>query len=131
MNARPPAPATRPDEKAASRSAAEMMEQASAASDLLKALSHEMRLLILCLLSEGEKSVSEIEAFLGLSQAAVSQHLARLRQDDLVACRREGRMIYYSIARPEARAVIETLYGLFCGKAAHDDAPSRPRSDRP
>ena len=98
-----------------------MMIQARAASDLLKALSHEVRLLVLCILSEGEKSVSELEAILGLPQAAVSQHLARLRHDDLVASRREGRMIYYRIARPEVIAVIETLYRVFCEQARRPD----------
>jgi DNA-binding transcriptional ArsR family regulator len=93
---------------------AEMMAQARAASDLLKALSHEARLVVLCILSEGEKSVSELEEILELPQAAVSQHLARLRFDRLVNSRREGRMVYYSIASPEVRTIIETLYALFC-----------------
>ena len=78
-----------------------LMEQARKASDLMKALSHESRLLILCLLSEGEKSVSELEGIMSMPQAAVSQQLARLRFDQLVTSRREGRMIYYAIADKE------------------------------
>ncbi len=91
-----------------------LMEQARRASELLKALSHEGRLLILCLLAEGEKSVSELEDAMKLPQAAVSQQLARLRFDRLVNTRRDGRTIYYSIASQEVSSVIETLYNLFC-----------------
>jgi DNA-binding transcriptional ArsR family regulator len=91
-----------------------LLRQARKASELLKALSHEGRLLILCLLSEGEKSVSELEDAMKLPQAAVSQQLARLRFDRLVNTRREGRTIYYSIASEEVSSVIETLYDLFC-----------------
>jgi DNA-binding transcriptional ArsR family regulator len=94
-----------------------LAEQARKASDLLKALSHESRLLILCLLAEGEKSVSELEETMAMPQAAVSQQLARLRFDRLVTTRREGRVIYYSIASPEAARVIETLYDIYCAPA--------------
>lgn len=91
-----------------------LMDSARRASDLMKALSHEARLLILCLLSDGEKSVSELERRLAMPQASVSQHLARLRTDHLVKARREGRMIYYSIATPEVTQVIGTLYDIYC-----------------
>lgn len=91
-----------------------LVRQAREASELLKALSHETRLLILCLLSEGEKSVSELEDIMKMPQAAVSQQLARLRLDGLVNARREGRMIYYTIADDEVSSVVETLYDLFC-----------------
>jgi len=91
-----------------------LIDQARKASDLLKALSHESRLLILCLLSEGEKSVSELEEIMSMPQAAVSQQLARLRFDRLVNTRREGRMIYYSIASEEVSELVETLYEFFC-----------------
>jgi DNA-binding transcriptional ArsR family regulator len=101
-----------PDMDAADADA--LIEQARVASDLLKALSHETRLLILCILSEGEKSVSELEEILSMPQAAVSQQLARLRFDRLVHTRREGRMIYYSVAGKEVASVVETLYELFC-----------------
>ncbi|WP_455373338.1 ArsR/SmtB family transcription factor [Limibacillus halophilus] len=91
-----------------------MREAAEAASSLLKALSHENRLLILCLLAEGEKPVTELEQTLGMRQPAVSQQLARLRADELVSARRDGKAIYYSIASDEARQVIELLYKMFC-----------------
>lgn len=92
----------------------ELMQQARKASDMLKALSHETRLMILCLLSEGEKSVSEIEDIVSLPQATVSQQLARLRFDRLVSTRREGRTIFYRIADENVGSVIESLYELFC-----------------
>lgn len=90
------------------------------ASDLLKALSHETRLLILCLLAEGEKSVSDLEQILDLPQAAVSQHLARLRYDRLVSTRRDGRMIFYSLAGEEVTRIVATLYDLFCTRLDKD-----------
>lgn len=92
----------------------QLLDQARKASDLLKALAHESRLLILCLLAEGEKSVSELEQIMQMPQAAVSQQLARLRFDRLVNTRRDGRVIYYSIAGSEVSSVIGTLYDLFC-----------------
>jgi DNA-binding transcriptional ArsR family regulator len=88
--------------------------QARKASELLKALSHETRLLILCLLADGERSVSDLERMLTLPQAAVSQQLARLRADNLVTTRRDGRMIYYRIADAEVATIITTLHELFC-----------------
>lgn len=91
-----------------------LMEHARQASDFLKALSHEARLVILCLLVEGEKSVSELEELLNLRQPAVSQQLARLRADDLVEARREGKNIYYSLARPEVREIVGALQRVFC-----------------
>lgn len=91
-----------------------LFEQAREASELLKALSHETRLLILCLLTEGEKSVTELEETMSMSQASVSQQLARLRFDRLVSTRREGRTIYYSIASEEISTIINQLYDLFC-----------------
>lgn len=99
-----------------------LLDQARKASELLKALSHEGRLLILCLLAEGERSVSELEDAMRLPQAAVSQQLARLRFDRLVNTRREGRTIYYSIASDEVSSVIETLYTLFCAPVRRADA---------
>lgn len=92
----------------------DLLARARKASELLKALSHETRLVILCILSEGEKSVSDLEEILSMPQAAVSQQLARLRSDDLVRARRDGRMIYYSIADRQVSSVVETLYDLFC-----------------
>ena len=94
----------------------QLAEQARKASDLLKALSHEHRLLILCLLVEQERSVSELEDIMRMSQAAVSQQLARLRGDRLVTARRDGRVIYYSIASSEVSGVISSLYDIFCAR---------------
>lgn len=99
---------------------AELRESAQHASRLLKSLANERRLLVLCHLSQGEKSVGELERLIDLSQSALSQHLARLRRENLVSTRREAQTIFYSVSSPEALAVIETLYGLFCG--ASDDA---------
>jgi DNA-binding transcriptional ArsR family regulator len=92
----------------------ELFEQARKASELLKALSHESRLLILCLLTDGEKSVSELEELMSMPQAAVSQQLARLRFDRLVQTRRDGRTIYYSIADGDVAALIGMLQEFFC-----------------
>ena len=91
-----------------------MAEKACQASDFLKALAHESRLMILCILAEGEKSVSELEEQLALRQPTVSQQLARLRLDGLVDTRREGKTIYYSLASEEARVVIGAIYDVFC-----------------
>src|SRR5215510_1042361 len=91
-----------------------LLANARQASEFLKALSHEARLVILCLLSEGEKSVTEIEQTLRLRQPAVSQQLARLRADDLVETRRDGKNVYYSLASSEVRDVIVALHRAFC-----------------
>ncbi len=95
-----------------------MAESAKSACDLLRGLAHEARLMILCMLVEGEKSVSELEAFLEMRQPTVSQQLARLRADRLVTTRREGKTIYYSLASDEARKVIAVLYDLYCKDTA-------------
>ncbi|MBB4955626.1 ArsR family transcriptional regulator [Agrobacterium vitis] len=93
---------------------ADFMRQATDAVALLKALSHENRLLILCILCKAEKTVGELEEILQLQQAIVSQQLARLRADGLVESRREGRQIYYSIANPLVEDVVALLYRLYC-----------------
>jgi DNA-binding transcriptional ArsR family regulator len=92
-----------------------MVDKARRAADFLKALAHENRLMILCILSQGEKSVSELEAMLSLRQPTVSQQLARLRADGLVATRRDGKTIHYSLASEEARVVVGAVYDMFCG----------------
>ncbi len=97
---------------------ASMAKSAEQACDLLRGIAHEARLIILCMLSEGEKSVGELEAFLELRQPTVSQQLARLRADRLVVTRREGKTIYYSLASDEARQVIGMLYDLYCKDSA-------------
>jgi len=81
---------------------------------LLKALANPDRLLLLCQLSQGERNVSELEQLLGIQQPTLSQQLAVLRREGLVATRREGKQIHYRISSPEALAVITTLYQLFC-----------------
>jgi len=91
-----------------------LVANAREASEFLKALAHEDRLMILCLLAEGEKSVTEIGAALNLRQPAVSQQLALLRGNDLVETRRDGKNIYYSLVRSEVRDVIEALHRAFC-----------------
>jgi DNA-binding transcriptional ArsR family regulator len=101
-------PPTQPADPAA------MISQARAATDLLKTLSNETRLLILCLLSGGEMSVSQLEEKLKIPQASLSQQLARLRSEKLVDTRREGRMIYYFVADKRAAQVVGTLYDLYC-----------------
>ena len=121
----------------------ELTQSAQRASELLKVLCNEHRLLVLCYLAEGEKSVGELEKLVGLGQSALSQHLARLRRDNLVKTReleklvglgqsalsqhlarlrrdklvktrRAGLSIFYSLASPEVIAVIETLHRLYC-----------------
>ena len=94
-----------------------MASQAREASEFLKALAHESRLMILCDLLHGEKSVGELEALLARRQSAVSQQLARLRLEGLVSARRDGKTIYYSIASDKARAIIAVLYDTFCNPA--------------
>ena len=92
----------------------QLMRNARDASDFLKALSHENRLLLLCLLCEKERSVGELENILSLRQATVSQQLARLRYDDLVTTRRDGKTIYYSIANENIRRFVSVIYDMFC-----------------
>ncbi|MGG7645676.1 ArsR/SmtB family transcription factor [Rhodovulum sp. YNF3179] len=92
----------------------EMFEQANEAAALMKSLSNPGRLMTLCLLIEGEKSVAELADRLGTKQPNVSQQLARLRLEGLVAPRRDGRTIYYSIADERVRPVLEGLHAAFC-----------------
>ncbi|WP_170417010.1 ArsR/SmtB family transcription factor [Ruegeria atlantica] len=91
-----------------------MQESAARASAFLKTLAHEGRLMILCHLADGEKSVGELEALLDIRQAAVSQMLARLRAENIVATRRDGKSIYYSLYDDGAAKVIAVLYEMFC-----------------
>jgi ArsR family transcriptional regulator len=94
----------------------EMARNAAEAAAYLKTLAHEGRLMVLCHLGSGEKSVGELEDLLGMRQAAVSQMLARLREEELVATRREGKTIYYRLADDATREVIGLLYAVFCKK---------------
>ncbi|HAR53518.1 MULTISPECIES: ArsR/SmtB family transcription factor [Roseovarius] len=91
-----------------------MMKNACDASNFLKAISHEGRLMILCHLASGEKSVTELEELLSSRQAAVSQQLSRLRQEGLVRPRREGKVIYYALSDPRAVRVLDVVYDIFC-----------------
>ena len=90
---------------------------------MLKAMSNSHRLLILCELYGGERSVSELEAVVSLSQSALSQHLAKLREYGVVSTRRESQSIYYSLADPRVASLVGTLYELFC-------APTKSGSKR-
>jgi len=92
----------------------DMIENARRATNFLKALSHEGRLLILCHLASGEKSVTELESLLSARQAAVSQQLARLRLEGLVTFRRDGKAVYYSLHDHKAKRMIEVVYDMFC-----------------
>ena len=94
----------------------ELQENAARASSLLKTMANEWRLLILCHLAEGEKSVGELEKLIDLNQSALSQHLAVLRREQMVQTRREAQSIYYSLSSNEAASVMGTLYDLYCVK---------------
>lgn len=91
-------------------------QNAVLAASFLKALAHEKRLMILCILAEEEKSVGELERLLDLRQPTVSQLLARLREDGLVATRRDGKAVYYRLASEQARAIVGVVYDVFCRK---------------
>ena len=91
-----------------------VVEKAKSASNFLKAISHEGRLMILCHLVSGEKSVTELEELISARQAAVSQQLSRLRLEGLVIPRRDGKTIYYRLADDKPKRVLEVIYDLFC-----------------
>ena len=105
-----------------------LQDRAAGASKLLKAMSNRHRLLILCQLVQGEKCVGELEAVVGFSQSALSQHLARLRRDAFVKTRRSAQTIYYSLAGEEAGAVIRTLYDLYCNPPTEISYGTEPSS---
>ncbi len=92
----------------------QMIERTREATMFLKALANENRLLILCHLSEGEKSVAELEALLRIRQPALSQQLARLRAEKFVKTRRDAKSIYYTLASEDVVLVIQLLHKLFC-----------------
>ncbi len=94
----------------------ELHDMASNACELLKAMANEWRLMILCHLAEGEKTVSELQALLGLSQSALSQHLAILRREKIVRARKQAQSVSYSLSGNEATKVMETLHEVFCDK---------------
>jgi DNA-binding transcriptional ArsR family regulator len=92
-----------------------LASRARDASLFLKAMAHPNRLMILCILCEGERSVSELEQLLALRQPTVSQQLARLREDGLVKTRRQGKIIYYSLAGNDVRIIVESVDRVFGG----------------
>ena len=106
---------------------ATLEDSARQASALLKTMGNPHRLMILCLLVGGEKSVSELERQVGLSQSALSQHLARLRRQALVKTRRSAQTIYYSLCGEEATAIIGTLHALYCAEP-HRQPQAEPRA---
>jgi DNA-binding transcriptional ArsR family regulator len=106
-----------------------MPDAADEASNLLKSLANRHRLLILCQLVEGEKSVGELALFLGVRDSTVSQHLALLRKDGLVETRRDGQTIFYSIASEPARRVLQALFTIYCAPAPDRREPP-PRASR-
>ena len=111
-----------------------MEAAADSASELLKALANRHRLLIICQLIDGERSVGDLAGFLGLRDSTVSQHLALLRKDGLVSARRDAQTIYYSIASDPAREILTALYRVYCtpanGKASQKKARPRQRAIR-
>ncbi len=107
-----------------------MADAAEKASDLLKSLANPHRLMILCQLIEGEHSVGQITEFLGIRDSTVSQHLALLRKDGLVTTRRDGQVIWYSVASVPAKQVLETLFKIFCAPDPLCGQPSTQTSPR-
>lgn len=99
----------------------EMIPAAESAAALMRSLSHPQRLLVLCALVDGEKSVARLREELEIEQVPMSQQLMRLRSDGLVEARRDGTTVHYSIARPEILTIIGALHAAFC-------APERGRT---
>ena len=94
----------------------ELRKAASSASALMKTLGHEDRLMLLCHLAEGEQSVGELAEQLDISQSSLSQHLARMRAEQLVEARRESQNVYYSIKGTELQKIISCLHNIYCGR---------------
>ena len=114
--------------KLASMNVTAMRAKAAVAEDFLKTLANRRRLAIVCELLEGERSVGALAAAVGLSQSALSQHLARLRRGRLVATRRESQTIYYSLASDHVRRLIGLLYELYCAPARETKTKHPPRN---
>jgi DNA-binding transcriptional ArsR family regulator len=109
----------------------EMLAAADQASELLKALSNRHRLLIVCQLTEKERSVGELAALLNVRDSTVSQHLALLRKDGVVTARRDGQTIWYSIGSAPARELVRTLYQVYCAPAKVCAPKTRSKAARP
>jgi len=99
----------------------ELHDMASNACELLKAMANEWRLMILCQLAEGEKTVSELQRLLGLSQSALSQHLAILRRERIVTSKKHAQSVTYSLSGDAATKVMQTLHEVFCRAVKHMD----------
>ena len=99
----------------------ELHDMASNACELLKAMANEWRLMILCQLSEGERTVSELQELLGLSQSALSQHLAILRREKIVRARKHAQSVSYSLSGDEATKIMESLHDVFCGATSSEE----------
>jgi len=95
----------------------ELQKSASRVAALLKAMANPARFVVLCQLADGERSVGELERAVGLSQSGISQHLAVLRRGEVVASRREGQMVFYSLASDEVVMLLGALYAVFCREA--------------
>ncbi|MDD2878085.1 MAG: metalloregulator ArsR/SmtB family transcription factor [Acidiphilium sp.] len=113
-----------------------MSSKSAAASHLLKALANPHRLMILCQLTQGERSVGDLAGALDLRVSTMSQHLGLLRRDSLVIARRDGQTMYYRIDDPAARRIVETLFAIYCAPANknHNDngmtCPLPPSTER-
>ena len=105
-----------------------MRKNADSAAQLLKMLANGQRLRVLCLLVEGELSVGQINERVKLSQSALSQHLAKLREEDLVATRREAQTIYYTLSSGPAKRILAALYEIYCGAGAKPRGAARRKS---
>lgn len=91
-----------------------LRENAEKAAQILGVMSNPSRLLALCYLCEGDKTVQQLQAHVGIRQSALSQHLAILRSEKLVSTRKEGQNVHYSLASPDAKRLIMTLYEIYC-----------------
>ena len=109
----------------------DMHAAADDASGLLRALANRHRLLILCRLVDGERSVGELAEALGIRDSTVSQHLALLRKDGLVTARRDGQTIWYSIGSAPVRELVRTLYRVYCAPASACVPNVRNKTPRP
>jgi len=93
-----------------------MEKNAESASSLLKSMANPNRLMVLCALVTREHTVSELEAMVGLSQSALSQHLAKLRDESIVSARRDGTRIYYSLENADVRRLLEVMHDIYCAE---------------
>ena len=105
-----------------------LQSRAAEAEALLKAMANQARLMILCELLDGERTVTELHLAVGLAMSAVSQHLAKLREEGIVATRRESQMIYYSLASEPAEKMLAVLYEIFCAPTEKSAAKKKQRS---